>query len=136
MPIPAFRYDGYLPEGLHEASEEEVVARLGQSTPRRAYLLGRLRRWLELARAVGARRLFVDGSFVADRAEPGDVDAVLWLLDDWEAQLGAGGPAALELWEMIESRQPEELFPVFDASEWAAGLVSSVRYGTPHGERE
>jgi hypothetical protein len=23
MPIPAFREDGYLPEGLHEASEDE-----------------------------------------------------------------------------------------------------------------
>src|SRR5207247_92061 len=117
MPIPAFRYDGYLPEGLHAASEEEVVARLGQSTPRRAYLLGRLRRWLELARAVGARRLFVDGSFVTDKAEPGDVDAVVWLPDDWEAQLGAGGPAALEMWETIESRRPEELFSVRDAWE-------------------
>lgn len=25
MPIPAFREDGYLPEGLHEASEDEVA---------------------------------------------------------------------------------------------------------------
>src|SRR5437016_5994677 len=68
MPIPAFRDDGYLPEGLHEASEEEVIARFGEPTPRREYLTGRLRRWLELARSVGARRLVLDGSFVTDKA--------------------------------------------------------------------
>ena len=122
MPIPAFRYDGSLPAGLHEASEEEVVARFGQSTSRREYLLGRLRRWLELARAVGARRFFINGSFVTDKAEPGDVDAVVWLPDDWDAQLGAGRPAAIQLWEMIKSRRPEELFSAQDAWEWAAWL--------------
>jgi hypothetical protein len=129
MPIPAFRYDGYLPAGLHGASEEEVVARLGQSTSKREYLLGRLLRWLELARAVGARRLFINGSFVTDKAEPGDVDAVVWLPDDWDAQLGAGRPAAIELWETIKSRQPEELFSALDAWEWAGWLdfFSSIR---------
>jgi uncharacterized protein DUF6932 len=132
MPIPAFRPDGCLPEGLHEASEEEVAARFGQSTSRREYLLGRLHRWLELARAVGARRFFINGSFVTDKAEPGDVDAVVWLPDDWNAQLGAGEPAAIQLWEMIKSRQPEEVFAAVDASEWAEWLdfFSSLRNST------
>lgn len=110
MPIPAFRDDGYLPEGLHEASEEEVINRFGQSTPRRRYLVERLRRWLELARAVGARRFFINGSFVTDKSEPSDVDAVVWLPDDWRAQLRARKPEAIELWEMLQTRQPTELF--------------------------
>jgi hypothetical protein len=132
MPIPAFRYDGYLPEGLHEASEEEVVARFGQSTSRREYLLGRLRRWLELARAVGAQRFFINGSFVTDKVEPGDVDAVVWLPEDWDAQLGAVRPGAIELWKMIKTRQPEELFAARDAWEWTAWLefFSSIRNST------
>jgi hypothetical protein len=132
VPIPAFRRDGYLPEGLHGASEEEVVARFGQPSLRREYLLGRLRRWLERARAVGARRFFVNGSFVTEKAEPGDVDAVVWLPEDWDAQLGAGRPAAIELWEMIGSRQPEELFAALDAWEWDAWLdfFSSIRRST------
>jgi hypothetical protein len=94
--------------------------------------MGRLRRWLELARAVGAPRFFVDGSFVTDKAEPGDVDAVVWLPDDWKAQLGAGSPAAVELWEMIGSRQPEELFSAYDALEWDAWLdfFCSIRRST------
>src|SRR5438128_9699568 len=32
MPIPAFQADGYLPEGVHMATEEEVTARFGQAT--------------------------------------------------------------------------------------------------------
>src|SRR6266852_5549466 len=100
MPIPAFRYDGYLPAGLHGASEEEVVARLGRSTSRRGYLLGRLRRWLELARAVGARRFFINGSFVTEKAEPGDVDAVVWLPDSFREQVRAGRSGAIELQTM------------------------------------
>ena len=35
MPIPAFRPDGYLPEGLHLATLEEIALCLGTSTPRR-----------------------------------------------------------------------------------------------------
>src|SRR5437588_10732851 len=96
MPIPAFRDDGYLPEGLHLAGEEEVVERFGRATPRREYLLGRLRRWLELSRAVGARRFFIDGSFVTEKAAPGDVDAVVWLPDDFDDQPTAGRPEARE----------------------------------------
>jgi hypothetical protein len=42
-------------------------------------VIGRLRRWLELSRAVGARRFFVNGRFVTNKTEPGDVDAVVWL---------------------------------------------------------
>lgn len=132
MPIPRFRDDGYLLEGLHQASEEEVISRFGQSTPRRQYLVERLRRWLELARAVGARRFFINGSFVTDKAEPGDVDAVVWLPDDWRAQLRARKPEAIELWEMLQTRQPKELF--FARSEWEwegwVEFFSSIRNST------
>jgi hypothetical protein len=66
--IPHFRDDGYLPEGLFRASESEVSFRFGASTPRRRRLTLRLRRWIELARGIGARRLLVDGSFVKAKA--------------------------------------------------------------------
>ena len=42
MPIPAFRPDGYLPEGVHAATEAEVAARFGLVTPRREFLMERL----------------------------------------------------------------------------------------------
>jgi hypothetical protein len=65
--IPLFRPDGYLPEGVHVCSEAEVLFRFGSLGRRRRRLVRRLRRWLELGRQVGARRLLVDGSFVTAR---------------------------------------------------------------------
>jgi hypothetical protein len=118
MPIPVFRDDGYLPEGLHRASEEEVIARFGQSTPRREYLMGRLRHWLGLARVVRARRFFINGSFVTDKAEPGDVDAVVWLPDDFREQVHVGRPEAIELQTMLRTREPKELFSVPSQEMW------------------
>ena len=118
MPIPTFRDDGYLPEGLYGASEEEVSACFGQSTPRREYLMGRLRCWLELARAVKARRLFINGSFVTDKTEPGDVDAVVWLPDNFPEQVNIGNPEAIELQTMLRTREPEELFLVYSQEMW------------------
>ncbi|MCG8450731.1 MAG: hypothetical protein MI725_14270, partial [Pirellulales bacterium] len=77
--IPDFREDGCLPEGLHVATEAEITFRFGTDTPQRRRLALRLRRWIELSRAVSARRLFVDGSFVTTKPIPNDIDAVVWL---------------------------------------------------------
>jgi hypothetical protein len=52
MPIPPFRADGYLPEGLYLATEGEVVFRFGASSHRRRHLVLRLRRWIQLSRQV------------------------------------------------------------------------------------
>jgi hypothetical protein len=122
MPVPAFREDGYLPEGLHVASEAEVAARFGDSTSRRVYLMGRLHRWLELARAVGARRFFIDGSFVTGKVEPGDVDAVVWLPDNFREQVRAGKPEAVELQAMVRAREPKELFAAYSVEMWDGWL--------------
>ena len=104
MPIPEFRADGYLPDGVHQATEPEVVFRFGASTPRRRFLVLRLRRWLELVRAVGALRFLVDGSFVTSKALPGDIDAVVELPADFSQRLAAGEEAALELHDLITER--------------------------------
>lgn len=90
MPIPTFRADGYLPAGLHLASEAEVLFRFGASNRRRRRLALRLRHWLELARQVGARRFLVDGSFVTTKPEPDDIDAVVLLPTDFESQVQSG----------------------------------------------
>ncbi|MGM0485329.1 MAG: DUF6932 family protein [Planctomycetota bacterium] len=47
--IPDFREDGYLPEGLHLATEAEITFRFGTATSRRRRLALRLRRWIELS---------------------------------------------------------------------------------------
>ena len=44
--IPKFRSDGYLPEGLHFATEAQATFRFGTLNRRRRYLVLRMRRWV------------------------------------------------------------------------------------------
>jgi len=116
--IPAFRPDGYLPEGLHLASAAEATFRFGSSSPRRRRLALQLRRWIELARRVRAQRLLVDGSFVTAKPLPNDVDAVILLPEDFPQQVERGVDAALELEQMLLTRRPEEIFAAEDEADW------------------
>lgn len=116
--IPQFRADGYLPEGLHSASEAEALFRFGSPSRRRRRLALRLRRWVEMARQIGGRRLLIDGSFVTAKAEPNDIDAVILLPPDFQEQIEQGSEPALELEEMLMTRLPEEIFAAEDEMDW------------------
>jgi len=116
--IPPFRPDGYLPAGVHQATVAEATFRFGTQSQRRKRLALRLRRWLELGRAVGAKRLLLDGSFVTAKAEPDDVDAVMLLPANFLNLVAQGVEPAVELEEMFLTRQPEELFPAEDEAVW------------------
>ena len=118
MAIPAFREDGYLPEGLHAASEAETLFRFGSSNRRRRSLALRLRHWLSLARSVAAKRFLLDGSFVTVKVRPADVDAVVLLPADFEQQVRAEKEAAVELFEIMTTRRPEDLFAAEDGADW------------------
>lgn len=73
--IPPFDPDsGLLPEGQHVAAWGELVERFGWNERRRALLDG-LAEALELLAAVGCRRVWLNGSFVTAKDEPGDFDA-------------------------------------------------------------
>lgn len=65
-----------------------------------------------------AKRLFVDGSFVTAKEHPNDVDAVVQLPDDFRDQLISGSDAAVELEEMLLTRQPQEIFAEEDDGDW------------------
>ena len=116
--IPDFRDDGYLPEGLHVATEAEVTFRFGTATRQRQRLALRLRRWVGLARIVNAKRFFVDGSFVTSKPEPNDLDAVIWIPDDFTDRLRQSELEAVELDSMLVTRRPEELFAAEDRRNW------------------
>jgi len=116
--IPEFRDDGYLPEGSHLATEAEITFRFGTSTSRRRRLVLRVRRWIELARNVRARRLLIDGSFVTSRQEPNDVDAVILLPPDFEKQIESNAQAAIELEQMLLTHRPEEIYAAEDEIDW------------------
>lgn len=117
-PIPPFRPDGYLPEGVHVCAEADVIFRFGSSSRQRRRLALRLRRWIELGQQVGAKRLLVDGSFVTAKEEPQDVDTVILLPQNFTWQVEQGHSAALELEKMLLTRHPEEIFAAEDETDW------------------
>jgi hypothetical protein len=116
--IPEFREDGFLPDGLHLATEAEAASRFGDVSPYRRRLLPRLRRWLELAREVGIRRFMVGGSFVTAKLNPVDIDAAVLLPEDFRMQVADGWAAAIEIKKMFETRHPQEIHPADDEVDW------------------
>lgn len=76
--LPAFE-DGVLPPGVHAATWQEVVDRLGWTTWRRELLEG-LRDALGVLAGLSCRRVWLDGSFVTEKLRPGDFD-LCWDLD-------------------------------------------------------
>ena len=113
---PVFDDAGYIPP-IQVRTEAEVVRWFGAGDHRYG-LVDRVRKWIRLGRAVGARRLLLDGSFVTEKDEPGDVDAVMLLPDDFREQLETGSSAASELQAMIRTREPKELFAAEDERDW------------------
>ena len=123
VPIPPFRPDGYLPEGVHVCSEAEMIFRFGSSNRQRRRLALRLRRWIDLGRQVGAKRLLVDGSFVTAKEEPQDVDTVILLPHNFTEQVEREHSPSLELEEMLLTRHPEEIFAAEDETDWEEWVV-------------
>ena len=72
--LPDFNQSGLLPEGVHWSSWDEIRGRFGQ-TPRRQQLLGGLRIALEHLKVAGCHTVYLNGSFVTDKRDPGDFDA-------------------------------------------------------------
>ncbi len=78
----------------------------------------RFRRWIELARQTRAQRFLLDGSFVTSKDAPHDIDAVVWLADDFAEQVSQGSESAMELETMLLTRNPEEIFAAEDLLDW------------------
>ena len=71
--IPDFNEYGLLPIGVHWSSIEEVKEKLGFST-KRMELINGLEEALRNFKAAGCKKLYLDGSFVTSKLEPGDID--------------------------------------------------------------
>ena len=71
-----------------------------------------------MARETHARRLLIDGRFVTAKRELNDIDAVVLVAADFEQQIEDGIDSALELEQMLLTRQPEEIFAAEDISDW------------------
>ena len=74
--IPAFEAgSGRLPQGEHEATWDEICDRFGWN-PRRQRLLSGLAEGLAILGEAGCTRVWLNGSFVTAKDEPGDFDSV------------------------------------------------------------
>jgi hypothetical protein len=78
MALPAFREDGWLPDGHHASNWQEVALRFGgEPDSRRSLILSSLLQWRDAVRDKGMAGLVIlDGSFVSSKEAPGDFDLV------------------------------------------------------------
>ncbi len=91
-PLPVLTYHGYLPEGVHDTTIEELQARFVFNEKRR-FLWERLHRFLEWARSTGSfSHAYIDGGFVTNKSQPEDVDVIL----QTRAPYGAHAFAAMQ----------------------------------------
>lgn len=78
--IPDFMENGNLPPGIHSTSWEEFKERYGVNYKRKQQLSG-LEKAIGEFKQAGCTKLYVDGSFVTTKRNPGDFDA-LYDLDE------------------------------------------------------
>ena len=79
---------------------------------------------------------FVDGSFVTAKPEPNDVDAVVWLPDDFTQCVSNNNLEAMELETMLLTRHPEEIFAAEDRRDWDDWLEFFSRTRESDGRRK
>ena len=71
--IPEFKAEGYLPEGIHDCTLQELEERFTFNLKRKILLKG-LKRLIEKLGNIHCKVIYIDGSFVSDKQLPSDVD--------------------------------------------------------------
>jgi hypothetical protein len=90
MPLPPFIGED-LPLGVHTATLQEAVERLGVASIRRQLLALRLQRIYQIALSTGhLARFVIYGSFVTTKANPNDIDIFLLMEDAFDSSLLEG----------------------------------------------
>ena len=85
--LPSFDENGFLPEGVWDCSIEEFRSRFAifRRSDCRLKLFDKLEDFLaEILKTDWVREVIIDGSFVTDKAEPGDIDVLLALHPEFE----------------------------------------------------
>jgi hypothetical protein len=139
VPIPPFDPEsGLLPPGEHEAGWDEIQARFGWNARRRQLLDG-LADGIAILGEAGCVRVWVNGSFVTAKDEPGDFDCVWSPVGVDRAVLEDLGPELLDLRDQRAAQKARfggEFLP--NVVEAASGdqfvaFFQSDRDGTPKG---
>lgn len=72
--IPDFNIYGLLPNGIHWVTIDQIKDKLAFSK-KRIFLIEGLERALTSFKQAGCKTMYIDGSFVTSKPEPGDIDA-------------------------------------------------------------
>jgi len=76
-PLPPFNYHGFLPEGVHDTTVEELHARFVFNEARRA-LWEKLKPFYLWVVSTGSfSHVYIDGGFITNKAQPQDIDVIL-----------------------------------------------------------
>lgn len=85
MTLPNLNLASELPEGIHKATIDEVIAHFGSGTRQRVTVTRRLQRIYQLAKSTGhLERVLIFGSYITAKPEPNDVDVVIIFHDDFD----------------------------------------------------
>jgi len=138
--IPEWMRNGDLPPGIHRATLREIEKRLAFN-PRRRRLLDGFRRGRGMLRNAGCRLVYLDGSFVSTKENPGDFDAC-WDVQNvdektlhsvfWDFSQGRSAQKRRFLGEFFPAQLPEgatgrtfvEFFPVNKQTQEAKGILA------------
>ena len=81
--LPEFDERGCLPEGIYNPPVEEFMERFVNGTERRKELFGKYQQFTKLCnQAKGIEQHYVDGSYVRNKKNPGDIDLLITFNDD------------------------------------------------------
>ena len=76
--LPPFDERGCLPEGIYNPTIEDFMERFVKVTERRKELFGKYQQFTKLCNeAKGIEEHYLDGSYVTDKEEPGDIDLLI-----------------------------------------------------------
>lgn len=80
--LPPFDERGCLPEGIYNPTVEEFKERFVNVTERRKELFEKYKQFTKLCNdAKGIEEHYLDGSYVRDKEEPGDIDLLITFIE-------------------------------------------------------
>jgi hypothetical protein len=85
-PLPPFNYHGYLPEGVHDTTWEQLHARLVFNSKRQV-LWERFQLFLRWAVETNSfSQVYINGGFLTNKSQPEDIDVILQTREPYGAQ--------------------------------------------------
>lgn len=119
--LPPFNYHGYLPEGVHPTTREELKERFA-TNPVRLELHLKLQNFLDWAITTGQfSRAYINGGFITNKTNPRDVDVILQTSAPY-------GPAAFTAMEPFFAQGIDSIYEIYSVHLhfWCEGFPGAM----------